>query len=307
VAANALLTSEPVASEPLPSEPMTDEQRKQLTQLAEEAMAEALRVVNPSHLGAQRIHLHGHDVVHAIVAKVRELASGDKFQDEEVVSHCGYVSGYRAPKAIAEQIRLLGEIFPGLHSVDQSLAQRPVPAGAEGWFALPRWEAVAPTYGAAVERVLAELSARLSGRLFNYREGKLGERYLRQAPGTRDALHALGAAQPGNDILIVAAQFGILHRGRSVRRALELMSINEFGLGAFAAGVMLLTHPERLQHYDDLWIDCAGDEYSLEGDGRFENAPYFGFYGGWAKFDTGWSDDASDCYGSATGFAPQED
>lgn len=302
MAADALLTSETLASEA-----MTGEQRNQLTRLAEEAMAEALKVVNPSHLGAQRIHLHGDEVVHAIVDKVRELASGDKFQDEEVVSHCGYVSGYRAPKAIAEQIRILREIFPGLRCADESLAQRPVPAGAEGWFVLPRWEAVAPSYDAAVEKVLVELSVRRGGRLFNYREGKLDDRHLRQAAGTREALETLGVAQQGKDMLVVAGQLGILHRGRSVRRALETMSINEFGLGAFAAGIMLLTHPERLQHYDDLWIDCAGDEYSPEGDGRFECAPYFGFYGGWLKFDTGWSDDASDCYGSASGFSPHQE
>jgi hypothetical protein len=32
------------------------------------------------------------------------------------------------------------------------------------------------------------------------------------------------------------------------------MNANECGLGAFAIGIMLLTHPERLKHYDDLWI-----------------------------------------------------
>ena len=63
----------------LSSEPMTDEQRKQLTRLAEEAMAEALKVVHPSHLQAQRIHVHSHDLVQAMVLKVRELASSNKF------------------------------------------------------------------------------------------------------------------------------------------------------------------------------------------------------------------------------------
>lgn len=295
MAAKALLTSEP----------MTDDQRKQLTRLAEEAMAQALRVVNPSHLGAQRVHLHGNDVVHAIVDKVRELASSDKFQDEEIVSNCGYASGYCIPRAIAEQIGLLRQIFPDVGLADERLANRPLPDGAEGWFAIPRWESIAPTYGAAVEKVLAELSMRCGGRLFNYREGKLGERYLRQAAATQQAFLTFGAQQPGNDILIVAAQFGMMHRGRSVRRALELMGIDEFGLGSFATGIMLLTHPGRLQHFDDLWIDCAGDEYSADADGRFENTPYFGFYGGWLKFDTGWSDDANDCYGSASGFSLQ--
>jgi len=49
-----------------------------------------------------------------------------------------------------------------------------------------------------------------------------------------------------HDILVVPAQFGLRHRGRSVRRVREVMNANEFGLGVFAIGIMLLTHPERL-------------------------------------------------------------
>src|SRR5262249_34336611 len=54
----------------------------------------------------------------------------------------------------------------------------------------------------------------------------------------------------------------ILHRGRSVHTAREVMGRRrQFVLGAFAVGIMLLAHPERLQHNDDLWSYCAGDEY----------------------------------------------
>jgi hypothetical protein len=38
---------------------------------------------------------------------------------------------------------------------------------------------------------------------------------------------------------------------------------------------MLLTHPERLQHHDDLWIDCAGDEYDYpNADGQFGDSSF---------------------------------
>lgn len=289
----------------LTSDPMTDDERKQLAHLAEDAMAKALTIVNPSHVGAHRVQMHSDDIVNAIIEKVRELSTSDKFRDEEVASNYGYFSGYRKPKGIAEQTSLLRQIFPGIGFANESLAKQSIPEGAEGWFAIPRWETIAPTYGEAVEKVLVELSRRRGGKFVNDREGKLGEQYLRQTDPTTVAFQQFGDQQKGYEILVLAAQFGILHRGRSVRRAREMMSINEFGLGAFAVAIMLLTHPERLQHYDDLWIDCAGDELSPDGDGRFENAPYFGFYGGWLEFEKGRFEDANYLYGSASGFSPQ--
>jgi hypothetical protein len=83
------------------------------------------------------------------------------------------------------------------------------------------------------------------------------------------------------------------------------MNANEFGLGAFAIGIMILTHPERLQHYDDLWIDCAGDEFAPDADGVFSRSPYFEFDGGRVEFGSGWVDDAHDYCGSASGLVSQ--
>ena len=289
----------------LTSEPMTDDERKQLTRLAEDAMARALIVVNPGHAGAQRVQTHGSEIENAIIDKVRELSTREEFSEEEVASSYEYVSGYRRPKAITGQVNALRRIFPDIGFANELLEQQPLPRHAEGWFAIPRWEAVAPTYSESVEKVLAALAERCGGNCINYREGKLGDRYFRQTDATRAAFQKLGDEQKGCDILVLAAQFGLLHRGRSVRRARAMMRFNEFGLGAFAVGIMLLTHPERLQHYDDLWIDCAGDEYSPDGDGIFKNSPYFGFYGGWLEFQTGRFEDANDLYGSASGFLPQ--
>jgi len=115
----------------------------------------------------------------------------------------------------------------------------------------------------------------------------------------------LGNQQTGFDILVVAAQFGLRHRGRSVRRAREVFMDNEFGLGAFEIGCMILTHPERLQHFDDLWIDCTGNEYSYNGNGVFSRAPYFHFHDGNAGLNAGWVNGAYEHYGSASGFLLQ--
>ena len=50
------------------------------------------------------------------------------------------------------------------------------------------------------------------------------------------------------------------------------------GPGPVEAAVMLLTHPERLQRYEDLCIDCSGAEYDYNADGSFDDAPFFRFY-----------------------------
>jgi len=81
---------------------------------------------------------------------------------------------------------------------------------------------------------------------------------------------------------------------------------NQFELGAFTVGIMLLTHPDRLKHCNDLWIDCAGDEFDNPGaHARFARAPCFKFHGGKVEFVTLWAHRAHGNYGSASGFLPQ--
>jgi hypothetical protein len=183
--------------------------------------------------------------------------------------------------------------------------KRPLPNGAEGYFAIPRWQTVAPTYREAVEKVFALLAKQRKGKFQNYREGQLSEQYLRESEKTAAAFQKLGDEQKGYDILVVPAQFGIRHRGRSVRRAREVMNSLEFGLGAFAVGIMLLTHPEREIQWEQLHIDCAGDEFSPDGGGRFVVAPIFGFDDGELGFGSFWVRGPNGDYGSASGFVSQ--
>ena len=180
-----------------------------------------------------------------------------------------------------------------------------LPPNAEGWFAIPRWEKIAPTYGEAVQKVLDLIKQTRNGAFYNYREGQLGPQYLRQSQKSAKAFQKLGDEQKDHDILVVSAQFGLRHRGRSVRRAREVMNASEFGLGAFAIGIMILTHQERLQHYDDLWIDCAGDEFAPVAAGGFSLSPYFRFRDGRVKFGAYWVGGADGRYGSASGLVSQ--
>jgi hypothetical protein len=224
----------------------------------------------------------------------------DLFQNEEIPSNYGYPSGYSL-KSIAEQTRILRDLFPGLCFAHEKLAARTLPEGAEGYFAIPRWDKLGSTYSHAVERVLAELSKQRAGKFYDYREGKLCNQYFRQ----EEAFQKLDGQQKGYDIFVIPAQFGLRYRGCSVRHAREMMNTNEFGLGAFAVGIMLLTHPERLIDLNDLWIDCAGDEYSPSTDGRFGIAPFFSFRGHKLEFAADWFGRArADC-GSVSGFLPQ--
>lgn len=228
----------------------------------------------------------------------------DEYKDEEVKSSYGYLSGYRRPNGIAEQVAILRQLFPQLVEGDIASGVPENSDGAEGNFAIPRWQKIAPTYGEAVEIVLGLLSKAYGGRFKNWQEGELGPDRLRQSAKSDAAWDKIGEAQK-SDILVVAAQFGIRHRGKFVRRARVVMSTSEFGLGAFAVGIMLLTHPERLKQYDDLWIDCVGDEYAPGAAGKFVRAPIFYFRDGELGFDCFGVVYAGDGCGSASAFLPQ--
>jgi hypothetical protein len=363
----------------------TTGQIKQINRFGSDAIEKVLGELGLDNPGAQRVIEHGDEFAEAIriaaLASLKDLSVSDKFKNEEVASNYGYLSGYRKPKSITEQCNILRQIFPGVGFADEKLAERAVPANAEGWFAIPKWQTIAPTYSEAVQKVLDAVKKARNGKFQNYRDGQInGERLrksaktasvfqklgdeqknhdilvvtaqfdirhrgrsvrrarevfsqnemglvvkkvrngkfqnyrdgqingerLRQSAKTASVFQKLGDEQKDHDILVVAAQFGIRHRGRSVRRAREVFSQNEMGLGAFAVGIMILTHAERLQHYDDLWIDCAGDEFDVPGaDVRFDFAPIFRFSDGEVMFDAHWYDYAHEYYGSVSAFVPQ--
>lgn len=208
-------------------------------------------------------------------------------------------------KIITEQINRLCQLIPSIGRADEKLAEQPLPQGAESYFAILRWQTLAPTYGEALQKVLDLIKETLGGKFYNLCEGQFGPRYLRQYYKTVNAFAKLGNQQKGYDILVVPCQFGLHYNRLSVLGIREAMDDYEFGLGAFAVACMLLTHPERLQHYDDLWIDCSGDEYSGGGSNRFERAPYFNFKYGNIRFDTRWFGDDRERFGAASGFFRQ--
>jgi len=283
---------------------ITSGQTKQFKRFVEDAAERALKEVGFDKDGLQRLIERGDEFQARIITGIKELSVSNQFADEEAKSSYVYPKGYKV-KGITAQTNILRQLIPGIGFADEKLAEQPLPANTEGWFAIPRWQSVAKTYNEAVEKVLELIKQQHKGKFYNWGEGKLGDQYLRQHERTAKKLQMLGDQQKDYDILVVPAQFGLRHRGRSVRRAREVFTANEFGLGAFEIGYMLLTHPERLVSYDDLWIDCAGDEYAPGADGGFSRAPCFGFRVGEIEFATDWFDDARSRYGSASGFLPQ--
>lgn len=253
-----------------------------------------------------------------IAGFIEENRHTDKFKDEEVESSYGYLSGYKRPKGLIQQSNDLQILFPGgIGMMNQDMLGKiereklPLPEHTDDWFAIPNWikhpKIFGTSYAQAVQTVLDKIKE-TRGRFYNWREGQINDKQLRQTSRSVEFWKRLSEAQGDPDILIVAAQFGLRHRGRSVRRAREIMTgtAGEFGLGAFATGIMLLTHPERLKQLDDLWIDCAGDEFDDPGSGvRFDDVPSFFWHHDGVEFGTRWCDRADDYCGSVSGFFPQ--
>ncbi len=226
------------------------------------------------------------------------------FVSEEVKSNYGYPSGY-AVKPVCEQLVTLSKHFNGLDTQGVLACSKELPdlpAGAEGWFAVPRPELVAKSYNEAALKVLDLVGKTRT--FYNCRKGNLGPKYLRLSERTAVALQMIGERQKG-DFLLIPAQFGLTHRGRSTRRVRVVYAPNEFGLGSFIVGCMILSHPERLVQWEQLHIDCPGDEYSPDADGVFSHASCFDFGGGEVEFYTIWVVSAHKLFGSASGFVSQ--
>jgi hypothetical protein len=239
------------------------------------------------------------EVAEKVVEIIHRHTISDKYKDEEVGSNRAYPPSYRV-RPVEAQVTELRKAFPSLTGCQEKLARRSLPEGAEAWFAIPRWQALASTYNEAVEMIVGILATRR--RFSNRIAGKLGEMYLRQTERSKLAEKILAEQQEGNEILVLATQAGMLHRGSSARRTRVAMAGNEFGLGVFSFACMLLTHPERLSTGDTLMIDCGGDEYSVRGDYTFDRVPLFDFDMAGIEFSIFYEDRARNLWGTPTGF-----
>ena len=264
---------------------------------------------------AQRLNERGGELQQGIAKLIAEFSVSNQYANEEVSSNYAYPKEYKGPKSIEEQIKALAEILnlDPTSTLEYAKNLPELPEGAEGWFAIPSVSALAKKhfpevtdpaeqYCRAVQLIHQKIADSRS--FYNYRDGQITTDRLRVHARTAHALDQIVETQSG-DILIVAAQFGMRHCGKSVRRAREVFVANEFGLGSLAVGSMLLTHPEREVQREQLHMDCAGDDFAPDADGQFSDAPIFYFVDGEVWFGTGLVSSTYDLYGSVSAFVPQ--
>lgn len=191
--------------------------------------------------------------------------------DEKTPSDVGYGMGYRGPKDLWAQIRILSREFgiatlPKEDFVVRTTRQR-IPTEAEGWFAIPKIQTLSvklkvrpadekTEYLQVLGMVLAKLG---SLRAFEDYERNIPATGFRRQTKTLSALDLLTKQQPG-PFLLFPAQFGKFYRGVSPRLTYAELGERQFGLSAFAVACMLITHPERLGCEGDLGIICPQDE-----------------------------------------------
>lgn len=265
---------------------------------------------------AQRLNENrGGDFTTELLQLIQKHSATNQYANEVVSSNYTYPKEYKGPKLIAEQVKTIATMF-GLdpaQALEFAKNLPTLPEGAEGWFAIPKVSAVAKQqfpaitdkaeqYCEAVKLVHTKLAESRS--FYNYRNGEIVPNKLRQHARTVDFLEHLESEQQG-DILIIAVQYGMRHRGKSVRRARETFASNEFGLGAFAVSCMALVHPERYVRWEELDTDCAGDEFAPFADGDVSEFPVFYFNVDGLGFGTDVVSNASGNYGSVSGFVPQ--
>lgn len=168
-------------------------------------------------------------------------------------------------KSITEQVDILNRFFPNVGFTADKKIARGKPKNAGRWFVIPRWQTIATTYNGAVKIVLGMVENIIGNREFyNFCKKELGPDRLRQSVRTVKAFRELGKKQKNQNALVVAAQFDDRYFLESVLSIREDFQKNEFGLGVFHVGSMLLTHPERMDPYFR-GIDCCGDEYDVPG------------------------------------------
>lgn len=195
---------------------------------------------------------------------------------------------------ITEQLNILKKAFPKAKiEIPKGFKSMAVyNANAEYEQIIPHWTLIGKDYNDAVQKVLDALKK--SRPFYNYREGRIGSEYLKQSDKK-----ILVTDQFENTTYVIPVQTGMRWKGKSVETVRKEAAPGEILLGAYEVAIMLLTHPDRLKEYSDLWIDCPGDEYA---DGEFVSAPLFDLGDGGLEFSAHWVDDADDNYGSASAF-----
>src|ERR1035438_1947638 len=178
----------------------TEQQNRMLQEFLREAVQEAYKTAieqldrHSAHAVLEMDKKLKRELASAVVEIIHRHTVSDKYKDEEVGSNRVYPPTYRV-RPVEAQVTELKKHFPSLGGCLERLGRRSLPEGAEAWFAIPSWQALAPTYNEAVEMVLGVLATK---RKFQNRiVGRLGPTYLRQSERSKLAEKLLGEQQEG--------------------------------------------------------------------------------------------------------------
>ena len=235
--------------------------------------------------------------------KVIKLIMDHALENMQVECDSGYPSDYR-PKGVMEQMKILQRIFPGIGSANKDLlaqiekGEMQLPWCAEAFFAIPHWSKVARTYQSAVEKIVHLLDDTYDGMFRNM----VGDSTIEETSKKATAMRALERSQNA-DVLIVPAQFGKNYAGLAAWSSINRMKVSddEFGLGLYEVGIMILTHTNRFAG-NDLWIDCVGDEVlPTDKESPLVRAPFMAFADGRLQVGLNGLSDTGGNYGAASG------
>ncbi len=209
------------------------------------------------------------------------------------------------PEELEPHFSALERHFPdlpleGARKYANSLRGVPLPFGAEGLYLVPQWDKVAEDRVSASRKVI-ELLGEDSGTCHHWGQNAL--KRLRTQNRTFWGLGEIARRQNNNDVLIMPAQMGHFHAGRSIDVVRAELFPQEFCLGLFEVGCMLLCNPHRLVFEHHRFVDCGGDTCYPGHGPDSASSPYFSATAdGHLELATQMVDIASAKHGPATGF-----
>ncbi|MBN2585163.1 hypothetical protein JXA59_00745 [Patescibacteria group bacterium] len=245
------------------------------------------------------------DFKQKFVALFEALIPTNPYIDERVKRAWFYPKGWKSATIEEQKARLI-KLFKriDLSQVDALVAKVKAQKLADGLAVIPKlaylaelWNITDPYgkgYGAMCEKLFELIAASRS--FYNYRAGQMDEQHIRIMEDVREQLKKLEAETPG-DVLVLSFNFGDLYAGFSPRNArFEALNNNQLPLITAQVACLLLTMPDRLTAYGQLFVDCSGDEWDWSADGDWTDSVYFAFDDGQLVFDdrrAGYPDD--DC------------
>ena len=269
--------------------------------------------------GLQRIIEQGGVFQARIIPILQELALPwtNEFADELTKLGYSYPQGWSPDPLDVQRDRLLAA-FPGLKLPDPIKGDLPTGFDVLGYHIFPERlglrhgisDCNGASYGHLIQEVvfpkLAEVY-KANGRGFeNYRAGELGSDYIRLELRGRVALEAIQAVTE-YDAYIAPVSYGKRWAPNTLspRNARETALLaKELAQGSAQVGCHLIAQPGRLVAYEDLFLDCSGDEYNWDAGGGWSSCPGFYFRDGALRFSADWAEDADEYYGSVVALSP---